>query len=995
MADNIKNLGKVCITPEGVWDVNKEYDRLSLVVTKDSDTQRVLSYISRKHVPKGNISIHDREYWQLFTTELRLEDITIDENGNIKMGDVVIYQIPLGDALGEIVVDKIKEDLTNHIMTEIRSYMTSMVQELINSFSTQIGRLITEGIKVANNINGTMHNVDEVTHYGTVNLKHDGKISGILSGSVNSKVSGELYINGDEPTPSTKYLVTVNADPSDAVVTLNGVETNSAEFDEGSTVTVIVSKSGYVTKTESITNLQQDTTLNVILVEEDVQYFFRINPTEKSVGAVSSEFTVNVESVKNNQRYEYEYIAEDSDDIIQSITKVTGGVKIITNSNALDRTKTATIYFKQHRPEEEVQNVTIPFIITQETDNPSEYIFISEAINRMNATSEGNGLNGIPVTYEALGYGTSEKPYFDLVSTKNNVACDYNIIEKPSWINIIKDLDNNKLIYTLEGVALSTPYSIIKGTIVLEQVGSKKQLKFTLIRANHLLYVIGNPFSFNDDAHYSEKLRVISCVCQGEYAFIPSQPNLDENDEHPNWINITAEDLRTARLVSYTLYPTSSYYEVPISIQPNTGDTRTGEVRIINDDNTAKYTIRITQTDGDYVFTINPISAEISANGDTINPTIVSTKNGSEHNFTIFSTVVPNWIHVTKTGNDVTIIVDSNTGNARNYSLAFKQNDSDKTINFEINQAAGSTPTPIYTFSVSPTVTSMKADGSSVFNPTVTSTKDGAAQSFSVDAKSDWLNVGIENNIVTITANENTGSSRLGFVRFIQNESGQTCGINITQQGTDTFEIDGSSVANISADALNTTLNVTSIVGGQERSPYTVESSPEWITATPNVQISKLGLQIAANTGAARTGQVVCKQTATDETVTITVNQAAGSTPTHTYEFVGILTGSGGDTEQPLDTAIRLTTADNSVTLTPRVKIDGQLREDINVNITFNGFSQGAQNTNKFSVNSSGTALTISTSGEEPSEPISTSYDIALSYDGHTENATFAIDWDV
>ena len=905
MADNIKNLGKVCITPEGVWDVNKEYDRLSLVVTKDSDTQRVLSYISRKHVPKGNISIHDREYWQLFTTELRLEDITIDENGNIKMGDVVIYQIPLGDALGEIVVDKIKEDLTNHIMTEIRSYMTSMVQELINSFSTQIGRLITEGIKVANNINGTMHNVDEVTHYGTVNLKHDGKISSILSGNVNSKVSGELYINGDEPTPSTKYLVTVNANPSDAVVTLNGVETNSAEFDEGSTITVVVSKSGYITKTESITNLQQDTTLNVILVEEGVQYFFRINPTEKSVGAVSSEFTVNVESVKNNQRYEYEYTVEDSDNIIQSITKVTGGVKVVTNGNALDRTKTATIYFRQHRPEEEVQNVTIPLVITQATDTPSSYIFTSNLINNWNDESVNNYLGGVPVG----GNAYTSPNGIDITSTKNGESFDYDITQKPSWINFTKDLQNNKLNFALDAVELSATLTQIRGKVVLTQRDSGKTLEFTLIRCKGYIYVIDSPLIYNKNAHYTEDLKIITGFCVGNtgFSYTPGKPSLSSQDDHPNWIGIDNTSFEDAQLISTSYY---YYYKVRFGIQKNEGNERTGTVMI-------------------------------TVGGDS----------------------------------DI------------NYPIEFTQEGEDTP-----------TPTPTYVFSVSPTVTSMKADGSSVFNPTVTSTKDGAAQSFSVDAKSDWLNVGIENNIVTITANENTGSSRSGFVRFIQNESGQTCGIDITQQGTDTFEIDGSSVANISADALNTTLNVTSIVGGQERSPYTVESSPEWITATPNVQISKLGLQITANTGAARSGQIVCKQTATDETVTITVNQAAGSTPptpTHTYEFVGILTGSGGDTEQPLDTAIRLTTAANSVTLTPRVKIDGQLREDINVNITSNGFSQGAQNTNKFSVNSSGTALTISTSGEEPSEPISTSYDIALNYDGHTENATFAIDWDV
>lgn len=1146
MADNIKNLGKVCITPEGVWDVNKEYDRLSLVVTTDVNTQKALSYVSRKHVPKGNINIKDTEYWQLFTTELKLEDITIDENGNVKIGDVVIYQISLGDALGEIVVNKIKHDLTDYIMAEIRSYMTSMVQELINSFSNQIGRLINTGIEIRNKVSGGMtnHNVDEITHYGNININHNGRVEEILSGNVgvNAKVSGSIYVDGDEPSPTPKYLVTINTNPSDAIVTLNGVHGNSGEFEEGSTVSVVVSKSGYVTKTESITNLQQDTTLDITLVAETVQYFFRINPTEKSVGAISSEFTVNVESVKNNQRYEYEYTIEDSDNIIQSITKVTGGVKIVTNGNALDRTKTATIYFKQHRPEEEVMNVTIPFVITQESDTPSSYVFISDQIRQWDAVSADNGLDGIPVGTGEYGQNVTTPPSIDLVSTKNGESFDYEIVQKPDWINLTKDLENNKLNYTLNAVNLPYLYSQEKGTIILRQFDSGKTLQFTLIRVDNLLYVIDNPFTYNKNAHYTEKLKVISCHCTHSYGFGYRNDSLSlANSDHPNWISITNDDLQNARTVAYANYPTGTYFEVPISIQQNTGNQRTGTVTIINGVSTV--TIDITQEGEDtpplatkYRVTVNPIPADAtvtindvattSAEFDegsnisivvsktgyitetrtitniqedtilnitleqepvpttkytvTVNPTpsdalvtlndglnpgefdagtdvrvfvskygyiaheetitnlqenkilnitleqetdefyaaqtdmqftldggqlpntIVSLKNGSFIGYVLTSK--PEWATVTLDyegdQNRINVVV-GNTSSARSGNIVLTQNETGNTLTIGVSQ------NNTYELNVA-TKSFNIVSGGEQKSTLYTSTLNGNYVDPIVTPSDSWITYQLlsngNNHYIQITVAENTATSqRIGTISVVNGDKSET--ITIIQdaapaQDTYEFSSDKQSLSFAAADGSKQTAKVTSTKNGS-RIDTSIDSKPGWITV--NQVIDGTGTNYlftaAANSNTeSRSGNIVVKQQrgSSFETITIAVTQEGSSAPpTPTYEFVGILGGAGGDFEQSLDTAIRLTTADNSVTLTPRVKIDGQLRTDVDVNITSDGFSQGAQNVDKFKVESDGMILTIGTSGEEPSEPISTSYDITVRYDNHTENFTFAIDWDV
>lgn len=54
-----KNLGKVCLTPNGFWDRKKSYERISMVTDKFTGT----SYISKKDVPVG-VSINNQEYWQ-------------------------------------------------------------------------------------------------------------------------------------------------------------------------------------------------------------------------------------------------------------------------------------------------------------------------------------------------------------------------------------------------------------------------------------------------------------------------------------------------------------------------------------------------------------------------------------------------------------------------------------------------------------------------------------------------------------------------------------------------------------------------------------------------------------------------------------------------------------------------------------------------------------------------------------------------------------------
>lgn len=83
MVTNERNIGKVSISCDGVWDIKKDYDKLCLV-TYDS-----YNYISRKQVPNGT-DITNEEYWQKLYSVIsnngfycipgNIEDININTN---------------------------------------------------------------------------------------------------------------------------------------------------------------------------------------------------------------------------------------------------------------------------------------------------------------------------------------------------------------------------------------------------------------------------------------------------------------------------------------------------------------------------------------------------------------------------------------------------------------------------------------------------------------------------------------------------------------------------------------------------------------------------------------------------------------------------------------------------------------------------------------------------------------------------------------------------
>ena len=100
-----------------------------------------------------------------------------------------------------------------------------------------------------------------ITAYDYGNKNQSDKIVNFISTS--------LGINSDTQPVVQYYTISVNVTPSDALVTINGSETKNLTVEKNSNVTIVVSKAGYTTYTESFT-ATENKTLNVSLVREQI-----------------------------------------------------------------------------------------------------------------------------------------------------------------------------------------------------------------------------------------------------------------------------------------------------------------------------------------------------------------------------------------------------------------------------------------------------------------------------------------------------------------------------------------------------------------------------------------------------------------------------------------------------------------------------------------------------------------------------------------------------
>ena len=185
----------------------------------------------------------------------------------------------------------------------------------------------------------------------------------------------------------------------------------------------------------------------------------------------------------------------------------------------------------------------------------------------------------------------------------------------------------------------------------------------------------------------------------------------------------------------------------------------------------------------------------------------------------------------------------------------------------------------------------------------IISTKNDSYIGYSVKSKPSWCSVDYRDQtsesmkaVVTLSANT-TSSSRSGDIVFVQNESGKTITLSISQARQMlykfTFADNTTSDKSLSVQAASNDAQYTikSTLNGSYHG-FATTSKPSWITTeykNPASDSMICVLKITANTStsSSRTGSVVLTQNDSGKTLKINVTQAAAEKPLVTISLIG------------------------------------------------------------------------------------------------------------
>lgn len=185
----------------------------------------------------------------------------------------------------------------------------------------------------------------------------------------------------------------------------------------------------------------------------------------------------------------------------------------------------------------------------------------------------------------------------------------------------------------------------------------------------------------------------------------------------------------------------------------------------------------------------------------------------------------------------------------------------------------------------------------------IISTKSNSYINYSVKSKPSWCSVDYRDQtsesmkaVVTLSANT-TSSSRSGDIVFVQNKSGKTITLSISQARQMlykfTFSDDTTSDKSLSVQAASNDAQYTikSTLNGSYHG-FSTTSKPSWVTTEYRNQTSDsmvCVIKITANTStsSSRTGSILLTQNDSGKTLRINVTQAAAEKPLVTVSLIG------------------------------------------------------------------------------------------------------------
>lgn len=320
-----------------------------------------------------------------------------------------------------------------------------------------------------------------------------------------------------------------------------------------------------------------------------------------------------------------------------------------------------------------------------------------------------------------------------------------------------------------------------------------------------------------------------------------------------------------------------------------------------------------------YTFSVNPYKVSVDSSGGTGSVTIASYKTtGSTTenvDYSIDSSTLPSWASFNKSTSTFTIQSTTST-TGRTAKVYFDQDESGKRDYAELTQTGYIPPADNYVFTWKGGSTSdvianfpwnFSANGTAANIPVI-STKNGSSQSWSVTSKPSWIATSTTSSKVTISASDNSGSTRSGEVVLTQSGSGKTLTVNVSQAAySATVEwrykigFANGTLSNISvvcrdyhAVGQSSSFTVTFLsykskyVDGVEDTStrqyldFSISSSQTWLTATKttssNANEGKFALAVSENGSTSnRTGTITVTQNESQKVITCDITQVSSN----------------------------------------------------------------------------------------------------------------------
>lgn len=245
----------------------------------------------------------------------------------------------------------------------------------------------------------------------------------------------------------------------------------------------------------------------------------------------------------------------------------------------------------------------------------------------------------------------------------------------------------------------------------------------------------------------------------------------------------------------------SGSQNITVTVSANTSSTsRTDFIEYRQYDSESTIRINITQsgkpadqyvlqfTDGTTTTKSGTIPAKYSSNVNLISGGVESYKiTSSGQEAVSYTYTKPSWITSIEIDSDMVLVTgfsENTSTSSRSGSIVITQSGSNNTLTINVTQSGKAADAYVFTVDGSTSTTkTISASGDSV-TVSVTSTKNGTTQDWSItNISADWLTAIKENSNVKLTASSNyTSTNRTGIITLTQAGSSKTATITVNQQ---------------------------------------------------------------------------------------------------------------------------------------------------------------------------------------------------------------------